>query len=1148
MARLTLSLLGSFEVRLEGKPVTAFDSNKVRALLAYLAVEAERPHSREALAGLLWPDVPDRVAHTNLRNALANLRKAIHDPQAVPPHLFITRKTIQFNVASDHWLDVAAFQALVVPAVKVRAQGGRTEDLEGLEEALGLYRGPFLEGLFVGNSAAWEEWCLQVRERLDREGLEALEHVAAGYEQRGELERALGHARRQVEWAPWWEEGHRRLMRLLARCGQRSAALAQYEACRRALTKELDVEPDPETVRLYEQIRAGEATPAASQAGWPDGGPWPGVPGLPLGRPDGSRGNLPSALTSFVGRKQELANLEQLLADPEVRLVTVVGPGGSGKTRLALEAAAAEVNRYSHGVWFVSLASLQATEGIVPTVAQALGLPFGDGSEPRQQLLDYLRQKQMLLLLDNCEHLLEGGELLAEILRAAPSVRLLATSRVRLGLQGEYAFQLAGMRCPPEEENAPERLTAYSAAALFLAMAERVRPGWAPQGEDWAHIARLCRQVQGQGQALHLAAAWMDTLSPADIARRVARDLDFLETEWRDVPERQRSMRAVCDASWQLLTEREQGVFAALAICRGGFTAEAAQEVGSADVRALRSLVHKSFLQVEQRPARTWTPRAWAPRYDVHELLRQYALEKLDRFPDGGRGARERHATCYLAALKRWTAELKGPRQRAALGEMEIELGNLRVAWEWATERGRWAQVEQAAEGLALFYEWRGRNAEVRILFSQAAERLSALVARRTAGGPESIRVLVELLAWQARFEPDDPMRVRLAQRCRELLALPELAGQDARRTRALVLRTFAVHLAGAEEARARALLEESLALFRALGDRWAEAVALSALGYLEYHAGKTGDAGRRWEESLALFRALGEQHGIAICLYGLHLVYGWQGRFAEAERAVEERMALAREWGDLTSLAEAYLMLGSIRLIAGHFAEAIEVLEREYLSRMEELGGRVQWAYGSAWLGHARLDSGDYGAARVHAERSLALGREMNSWQAITAALPVLAEQALLEGRPEEASRLYREMMAVADEAGYPVLRTYYGGEWAAAELRLGRRDTARECLCTALSRAVDGRAGTMPIKVLPTAAEWLAAEGQTERAVEVYALALRYPHIANSHWYQDVFGPPMAAAAASLPPEVVQAAQARGRARDLEATVRELLRELGG
>jgi DNA-binding SARP family transcriptional activator len=248
MARLALSSLGPFQATLDGEPVTAFESNKVRALLAYLAVEVDRPHRREKLAGLLWPEWPDRAARSNLRYALSNLRQAIGDQQATPPFLHISRHTIQFNSASDAWVDVTAFAELL---------GARTQTTSELEETVGLYHGEFLEGFYVSDSVSFEEWMLFKREQIGRQVLSALHCLAAAYERRGEYERALFHAWRQVELEPWREKARRQLMRLLALNGQRGAALAQYETCRRALAEELGVEPAQETTGLYEQIRDG---------------------------------------------------------------------------------------------------------------------------------------------------------------------------------------------------------------------------------------------------------------------------------------------------------------------------------------------------------------------------------------------------------------------------------------------------------------------------------------------------------------------------------------------------------------------------------------------------------------------------------------------------------------------------------------------------------------------------------------------------------------------------------------------------------------------------------------------------------------------------------------------------------------------------
>ena len=328
MARLSVSLLGPFQVTLDGQPVTDFKSNKVRALLAYLAVEAERPHRREVLAGLLWPDWPDRDALSNLRYALSDLRRAIGDRaraggrDADPPFLLITRATLQFNAASDFFLDVTAFRHLT-----------GLKDPSALEEAIALYRGSFLEGFSLGDSPAFEEWALFARERLARQMSSALHQLAAGYEQRGEYEPAQSFARQQIELEPWDETAHQQLMRALSLNGQRSAALAQYEACRRLLAEELGVEPAAETTRLYVQIRDGKLRAPASSA-----------PPLDLAA------SLPPFLDEaepaevvhpvFVAREWELAQLDAFLdlaLAGQGRVVFVTGEAGTGKTALIQE-------------------------------------------------------------------------------------------------------------------------------------------------------------------------------------------------------------------------------------------------------------------------------------------------------------------------------------------------------------------------------------------------------------------------------------------------------------------------------------------------------------------------------------------------------------------------------------------------------------------------------------------------------------------------------------------------------------------------------------------------------------------------------------------------------------------------------------------
>jgi len=879
MARLSLTMLGPWAVRLDGEPVTGFTSNKVRALLAYLAVEADRPHRREVLAGLLWPDWPEPAARASLRNALANLRQAIGDPHAQPPFLHITHETVQFNCASDCWLDVLEFTALVEADQAGESAGPR------LEEAVALYRGVFLEGFSLKDSPPFDDWCLLTRERLHRLASTALQRLAEEYGRRGEFERACECARRGVALEPWQEEAHRQLMRLLARSGQRSAALAQYETCRRTLLAELGVAPAAETTRLYREIRDGESgRREIGTARWQ---------------------HLPTPLTPFVGREAELAEIEQHLQDPECRLLTLVGPGGSGKTRLALEAAAGQVERFGHGVFFVPLAPLRSGDALVPALAQALGFSFRKEGTPRQQLLDYLRQKSMLLILDSFEHLLDRADLVREILSTAREVKVMLTSRARLEVAGERLLPIAGMRLPPSEalaaftasppgEDGHEGLdeaAQYDAVALFLSGARRVRLGFALEEDNLADVLRICQLVAGMPLGILLATAWVGMLSPGEIAAEIGRHYDFLEAEWYDLPARQRSLRAVFEHSWSLLTAREREVFQQLSVFRGGFTREAAQQVSGASLRTLLALVNRSLLDC--------TP---AGRCGVHELLRQYAAEKLDRSAAAGETARERHCAWYAAALERWGAALKGSRQRAALAEIEADGENARAAWEWAAERGDVERLAQAVEGLCHFYEWRGRYQEGEAACQAAAERLRATMsgvgpALSQVEGPalslaEGLRTLARVLAWQSVFCDGlgrTALADGLARQSLDVLDSPELAGQETRPERAFVIRHKGEMARGYDREEARQLLEQSLALYRSSGDRWGTANVLERLGAVAAGVSNYGEAKRLNEESLALRRALGDYRGVTKSLAGCSGVALAVGRLEEAERLARE-------------------------------------------------------------------------------------------------------------------------------------------------------------------------------------------------------------------------------------------------------------------
>ena len=413
MTRLTLSVLGALQVTLGGEPVNTFRSAKTRALLVYLALESNRPHTRDALAGLLWPDQSNQTARDNLRQTLAILRKAIGDAEnAQSPSLDITRNTIQFNLGSDHFVDAVAFTTLINACAAHRHRHSETcpSCAENRRQAVALYRGDFIDQFYLSDSDAFEEWAVLKRGRLRELALDALCQLAEFHTAHGDHQQSLTYAQRQLELDPWCEEAHQQAMRALALAGRYSAALSQYETCRRGLADEIGVEPTEETKALYQAIREHALGTRENNAQSP----------LLFRAPPC---NLPAPVTPLFGRTSELAEFARLLSDPGCHLISITGPGGVGKTRLAMAAAAQQRIDFKDGVFFVSLASLDSAQLIAPTILADLEVPSTGSPNPEQQLINYLREREVLLVLDNMEHLLDGTQLVAELLRRADRER-----------------------------------------------------------------------------------------------------------------------------------------------------------------------------------------------------------------------------------------------------------------------------------------------------------------------------------------------------------------------------------------------------------------------------------------------------------------------------------------------------------------------------------------------------------------------------------------------------------------------------------------------------------------------------------------------------------------------------------------------------
>lgn len=1184
MSHLALFFLGPPRIELDGVPVH-LSRRKAVALIAYLAVTGQS-YRRDVLATLLWPDYDHSRARAGLRRVLAALKDALGEGW-----LDVQGEDVGFRQDAGIWLDVCAFRDRLA---ECRVHGHSPEKvcaacLPLLAGAAALYRGTFLAGFTLRDSLAFDEWQLFHSQGLHDELDSTLKRLARGYGARGEFEEAIAYARRWLALDPLHEPAHCCLMWLYARSGQRVAALRQYAECARVLQEELGVPPGAETVELGQRIKEGDEqlAPAART--------FPAEP-LAVAR----KHNLPAQLTPFVGRKAVLAEIAAYLEDPGCRLLTLVGPGGSGKTRLALESASRQIDRFAHGVFLASLSPLQSAEAIVPTVAQALGLSFGREGDPRQQLIAWLAPKNVLLVLDNLEHLLpspgpgQGGRLEPEresaagvvtgILQGAPEVKILATTRARLGVQGEYLFPVTGMEIPDERE--PDAIQ-YGAVQLFLTGARRSWPRFEPAVGDLAHVVRICRLVEGLPLGILLAAAWMEMLTPAEIAAEIesqvpGRGLDFLAADWHDVPGRQRSMRAVFDHSWRLLSRREQEVFAALSVFQGGFTREAARQVAGASLRELMALVEKSMLQrlaiplpppglpagsppPEGVPSRLAALRmagaaALGPegRYEIHGLLRQYAAQRLAAVravepPGDGGAVHDRHCAYYLAALQQWAAGLKGARQQSALAEIEVDLGNVRAAWDRAVEQGQVERLARAMEGLGLFYDWRVRHEEAEVTFRAAAERLAVPEGELSAAPAARLQVWAGALAWHGHFcrllghtgRAGDRL-----QQSQDLLDGPPLGGQDTRPDRAFLLHVMGelAYWSG-DRQEARQAFAESLALYRALGDRWGVARALCASGMAAQGLGACEEARHLHEESLAIRRTLGDQRGAADTLLWLAFALQDQGELKEAERLERESMAISQGMGDRDTLARGLFCLAFTLSLQGRYTEARQPAEE--CAAIGAPGSRAQMDNVLAVLGVVEMSvpspragkGSRYGPARTWMQMGLAQNREMDDRWGIGYALLSLGELALAERKEVEALQRLQESVDVFREGQHRgAMASALAMLGCAAQLQ-GDPCRAQRCLCEALRTLAEIRSFAWLLPALPAAALVLAGQGEAERAVEVYALASRHPFVANARYLQDIAGQRIAAAAAALPPGIAASARERGQARDLWAAVEELV-----
>jgi predicted ATPase/DNA-binding SARP family transcriptional activator len=939
MPKLELSLLGRFQIALNGQPITAHLTAKTQALLVFLASEGHEPHRRDALAGLLWPAEPNEAARNSLRQALHQLSHALGD--ADPSFLLTTPQTVQFNPACDYAVDVTEFTTVLQACETHRHRQRETcrACVARVQRAAALYHGDFLAEFFLKDSTAFEEWALVKREQLARSALSGLQHLAEYYARCGEFEGMEQAARRQIAIDPYHEEAHRQLMRALAGSGQRTAALAHFEAMCQMLIAELGAKPDRQTIALHTQIQSDTLAPYTP----PPLRNWPFNP------------------TSFVGRDTELAQIADYLQDPAVSLLTLVGPGGIGKTRLALQAAEREVQAFRNGACFVPLAEVAGAEFFVLAIVRALHIPFMESPHPKLHLINYLRdtRQDLLLVLDSMEQVVQGSELISEILHACPSVKILATSRESLNLQEEWRMPIGGLDLPDRRSLAD--LEACGAAQLFLQRARQARSDFVLSSADRAAITHICELLAGMPLGLELAAAWVQKLSCPGIAREIERSLNFLTTPLRNVPERHRSLRAAFDYSWNLLTDEERQAFRQVAVFRGGFRREAVEAVINGQWPTVgNQLIDKSLLQVTT-----------SGRYEQHPLAHQYADEKLAELPEERDGAQERHGRYYADFLWQRRERLTVGQQQAQ-AEIGEEIENVRTAWRWAVTGRHLPEIRQCLEGLASFYLVSGWYAEGEAAMGQAV----AVLDHEESAASDSFTAMA-------------------------------LGGT-------LVAQgMFSVYLGRIEPAKIQ--LERSLGLLRSANVPWLVALALMWLGEAETFSGEYRSARMHLEEGLTLAQATGKRWLIA----GLYYFLGHVARtedYAEAAEHYQASVTIYQEIGDRRAMTGAIFFLAEVTRLSGNLAEARRYADQS-LMLAQETDARNLMPWSLLALGHVAHDLKNYEEARQRFQASLELARQIGINAVSVWAQEGLGAVALALGRAAEARRHFYAALQQAVE-----------------------------------------------------------------------------------------------------------------------------------
>jgi predicted ATPase/DNA-binding SARP family transcriptional activator/DNA-binding CsgD family transcriptional regulator len=891
-------LLGGFRVSVG--PLTIEEDRwrlrKAGSLVKLLALASAHRLHREQVMEVLWPDLDQKFQANNLYRTLHVARRTLGNGSAGTDRRYLSLRGDVVSLYPDGplWTDVQAFE-------EAAAYASRSGEPAAYRAALELYAGDLLP------EDPYEDWTQARREGLRQTHLDLLVEMALIYEEREDYTSAIEALRQAIAEEPVNEEAHRGLMRLYARGGRRQQALSQYQQLAKALARQLDAEPDPASRRLHQEIltnRLADVDPSPAGHAWD------------APRRNAGNNNLPDAHSSFVGRQRELLEAKRALA--MTRAMTLTGAGGCGKTRLALEMARDLVGAYPDGVWLAELAPISDPALLPRTVAASLGVPEQVGRPPEDVLTDYFRNRNLLLIVDNCEHLVDAvARLLDALLVACPGLRIMATSREPLGVSGETVWTVQPLSLPgADEPRTVESMMRCDAVRLFVDRARSRLSTFELGPENLGPTANVCLKLDGIPLAIELATARMEALAVEQVARRLDDSLRLLTGGARTADPRQQTMRATLKWSHELLSEPERRLFARFSVFSGGWTLEAAEVVCSGRgleqeevLDLISSLVDKSLVLAEGRMGQE-------ARYRMLEPVRQYAQERLKE-NGGGERVRERHASYYLALAETAAPELAGPGQVAWLERLETEYPNLRAALIWYLDEGSQEHESRAQMGLrlatALGQFWGNLGS------SEGREWLEKGLVRSGAA-PDSLRALaLSEAGFIAIFHLDQ----HAAATIEEALALYRGLGDKTGQALALNLMVHTVALLGNFD-RVPMLYEETQAL---LEDPPADALGTAYLhltmGMIAMSVPGDRRAISEMEKALSLFREVGDLFGSARCLTPMGIAALGRGDVEYAARVNEEALQILRLLKNKIGIAVALLQAAGVAFMRGQMMRA---------------------------------------------------------------------------------------------------------------------------------------------------------------------------------------------------------------------------------